>query len=300
MIKTIQKSAKTEDEAIRLALEELGLTYDDVTVEVLELPKSGVLGFGAKPAVVAVSYEAPDEVPEKPAAPVVEAPKPSTAKLVPTVSAPTVKAESGNRERAVHDFIDGLLVRFGVPAEVVVSDEVDGTVSVVLNASEAGALIGRRGETLDAIQHLTNYAVNSSDGKRLRINVDTENYRERRGETLEALANKTAAKVVKYRRNLTLDPMNAYERHVIHTALQDHELVSTHSVGSEPNRRVVVVYGKSVSESPREFSRGNRGGQRRDSRPTRNDVPKAVAPAPEATPAPTQSTPVNPTVREWA
>ena len=329
MIKTIQKSAKTEEEAVRLALEELGLTHDDVSVEIIELAKSGVLGFGAKPAVVAISYEVSDE-PEPKAATTPEPKDSPKANLVtnsPRSSAPAPKdaakpvpvaVPNGVNEAAVQGFISGLLERFGVPAQVEVADEVDGTINVVLVAQEAGALIGRRGETLDAIQHLTNYAVNSADGRRLRINVDTENYRARRGETLEALASKTASKVVKYRRNLTLDPMNAYERHVIHTALQEHELVSTHSVGSEPNRRVVVTYGKegdaNRGAARGDYNRGgssrgdyrggggNRGGSRpprRDSAPRRDAAPRPEPVKLEET-KPTAPPTVDPSVREWS
>ena len=129
-----------------------------------------------------------------------------------------------------------------------IKDE-DNTISIVLTGKDPGALIGRRGETLDAIQHLTNYVINRSISDRVRVNLDAENYRQRRNEALEHLANKTAGKVIKYRRNMTLDPMNAYERHVIHSALQEHGQVSTFSVGSEPNRRVVVAYGDSGEKS---------------------------------------------------
>mgnify|MGYP002139888277 CR=1 FL=1 len=104
-----------------------------------------------------------------------------------------------------------------------------------------GAIIGRRGETLDAIQQLTNYAVNSGADKRIRVHVDAENYRAKREQSLESLARKVAAKVTKYRRSVTLEPMNAYERHVIHAALQDKAGVTTYSVGTEPNRRVVIA-----------------------------------------------------------
>ena len=105
-------------------------------------------------------------------------------------------------------------------------------------------LIGRHGETLDAIQHLTGYVVNRGVSKRTHISVDAEDYWAKREESMKSLAYKVAAKVIKYRKNMTLEPMNSYERHVIHTALQDYEEVSTYSVGSEPNRRVVVAYGK--------------------------------------------------------
>jgi spoIIIJ-associated protein len=108
-----------------------------------------------------------------------------------------------------------------------------------------GALIGHRGETLDAIQQLTGYAVNRGRSHRARIHVDAEGYRARREESLERLARKTAARVVKYRRNVTLEAMNAYERHVIHSALQDFAGVTTYSTGTEPNRRTVVAYDSS-------------------------------------------------------
>ena len=111
-------------------------------------------------------------------------------------------------------------------------------------ARRLGGLIGRRGETLDAIQQLTGYAVNHGQSKRVRIHIDAEGYRAKREESLERLARKVAGKVVKYRRNVTLEPMNAYERHVIHTALQDYPDVTTYSTGTEPNRRTVVAYSR--------------------------------------------------------
>ena len=113
---------------------------------------------------------------------------------------------------------------------------------VVLQGHGLGAIIGRRGETLDAIQQLTNYSVNRSQSKRVRIHVDAEGYRAKREESLQRLAVKVAGKVVKYRKNMTLEPMNAYERHVIHAALQDYPNVTTYSTGVEPNRRTVVAY----------------------------------------------------------
>ena len=118
----------------------------------------------------------------------------------------------------------------------------DGSYKVVLQGQGLGAIIGRRGETLDAIQQLTNYAVNRGQSKRVRIHIDAENYRAKREESLQRLAVKVAGKVVKYRKNVTLEPMNAYERHVIHSALQDYPDVTTYSTGTEPNRRTVVAY----------------------------------------------------------
>ena len=123
-----------------------------------------------------------------------------------------------------------------------VTETEKGRYSVVLEGQKLGQLIGRRGETLDAIQQLTNYAVNSGREKRIRVHVDAENYRAKREQSLERLANKVAGKVVKYRRSVTLEPMNAYERHVIHTALQEVPGVTTYSTGVDPNRRVIVAY----------------------------------------------------------
>ena len=111
-----------------------------------------------------------------------------------------------------------------------------------LSGKGMGVVIGRRGETLDAIQHLTNYAVNHGSDKRVRVHVDAENYRLKREQSLQHLAKKVAGKVVKYRRSVTLEPMNAYERHVIHATLQDMDRITTYSVGTEPNRRVVIEY----------------------------------------------------------
>ena len=160
-------------------------------------------------------------------------------------------AEPGSVEERIEQFIKGLLEHMGSDAVPHAVKKEDDTYCVELVGENLGILIGRRGETLDAIQHLTNYAVNRGKQKRLRINVDAENYRLKREESLQHLARKVAGKVVKYRRNITLEPMNAYERHVIHAALQDHPDVTTFSTGTEPNRRIVVSYsrGKAPAQS---------------------------------------------------
>ena len=142
----------------------------------------------------------------------------------------------------VRAFLDGLLQHMDAAAQVTVYQPEKGRYKVILEGEKLGALIGRRGETLDAIQQLTNYSVNRGSDKRVRIHVDAENYRLKREQSLQHLARKVAAKVIKYKRNVTLEPMNAYERHVIHTALQDVENVTTYSMGTEPNRRVIVAY----------------------------------------------------------
>lgn len=236
MIKSIEKSAKTEDLAIAAALEELGLSRDDVTVEILERAKSGFLGFGASPAKVKVSYEVPDEVVEEPVVEVAEA----------AVEA-DVAFENPAHEK-VYNFVNGLLEHMGVHANLEITDKEDGGINVNLSGKGMGVVIGRRGETLDAIQHLTNYAVNHGSEKRLHVSVDAEAYRAKREEALVRLAEKMAAKAIKYKRSMALEPMNSYERHVIHAALQDYEGVSTSSIGTEPNRRVVVAYEKPQQE----------------------------------------------------
>lgn len=237
MIKSIEKSAKTEDLAIAAALEELGLSRDDVTVEILERAKSGFLGFGASPAKVKVSYEVPDEVVEQPA-PVVAEPAAEEA----------TQCENTAHEK-VYNFVNGLLEHMGVRANIEITDKEDGGINVNLSGKGMGVVIGRRGETLDAIQHLTNYAVNHGSEKRLHVSVDAEAYRAKREEALVRLAEKMAAKAIKYKRSMALEPMNSYERHVIHAALQDYEGVSTSSIGTEPNRRVVVAYEKPQQEA---------------------------------------------------
>ena len=254
----IDVTGKTEEEAIQSALAQLGMERDDVSVEILERAKSGFLGIGSSPARVRVTYG--QEEPEAPAAPVqpekkpeqpktrkpeppkapVKAPEPPKAAQAPA-AAPEQSVLDDNARR-ITEFLTGLLEHMDSPAQVQVTETEKGRYSVVLEGQKLGQLIGRRGETLDAIQQLTNYAVNSGREKRIRVHVDAENYRAKREQSLESLARKVAAKVTRYRRSVTLEPMNAYERHVIHAALQDVPGVNTYSIGSEPNRRVVVSY----------------------------------------------------------
>ena len=145
------------------------------------------------------------------------------------------------KAQAIRKFLTGLLEQMETPAEIKVYLPEKDRYKVFLEGPRMGALIGRRGETLDAIQQLTSYAVNRTGG-RVRVQLDAEGYREKREQSLQNLARKVAGKVVKYRRSVTLEPMNAYERHVIHTALQDVPGVTTYSTGVDPNRRVIVAY----------------------------------------------------------
>ena len=261
----IDVTGKTEDEAIRKALEQLHMDRDDVSVEILERAKSGFLGIGSSPARVRVTYG--QEEPEAPAAPVqpekkpeprpqpkpeqpktrkpeppkapVKAPEPPKAAQAPA-AAPEQSVPDDNARR-ITEFLTGLLEHMDSPAQVQVTETEKGRYSVVLEGQKLGQLIGRRGETLDAIQQLTNYAVNSGREKRIRVHVDAENYRAKREQSLESLARKVAAKVTRYRRSVTLEPMNAYERRLVHIALRGNDAVDTHSEGSDPDRHVVIV-----------------------------------------------------------
>lgn len=245
MIKSLEMRGRTEDEAIAAALKELGLDRDDVSVQVVERAKSGFLGIGASPAVIRVEYEAPDE-PEEEA--------PAAAPEVKVEEAPAAPVDECEDYKAIRSFLTGLLERMGTEAQIEISPR-DKGVSVNLSGPGMGAVIGRRGETLDAIQHLTNYVVNRSTDKHLHISVDAESYRAKREESLVRLAEKMAAKVIRYKRSMALEPMNSYERHIIHTALQNYEGVTTSSTGTEPNRRVVVSYDRPHNPSNKPQSR---------------------------------------------
>ena len=262
----IEVTGKTEEEAVRKALTQLGLERDDVSLEILERAKSGFLGIGGSPARIRVTYgtDEPEEKKAEPTKKVEKKPEPKVEVKKPEVKpepkkqepkkpetkpvekAPEQKAAAGTCDdenaRRIREFLEGLLQHMNSPAQVNVVLEEKGRYQVTLEGEKLGQLIGRRGETLDAIQQLTNYAVNSGADKRIRVHVDAENYRAKREESLQRQAVKVAGKVVKYRKNVTLEPMNAYERHVIHTALQDHPNVTTYSTGTEPNRRTVVAY----------------------------------------------------------
>lgn len=255
MLKWIETTGKTERDALNKALKELGLEEDDISIEVITRAKTGFLGIGSCPAKIRVTYEVPDEpapVAEEPAptvepeAPAESAPAPTAEPVEAPVEAPVMEADPERKEK-IETFLTGLLERLEVPAEIKLQVNEAGIYQVELVGKNLGALIGRRGETLDAIQQLTNYAVNRGQSKRIRIHIDAENYRAKREESLQRLARKTAGKALKYRRNMMLEPMNAYERHVIHAALQSYNpAISTYSTGTEPNRRIVVVFDKNV------------------------------------------------------
>lgn len=205
MVKFIETEAASIDAAVSIALEQLKMDRDSVTVEVLEKGKNGFFGLGAIPARVRVSYE------ESPAL---------TAK----------------------EFVDGILEKMGINGEAFIDkNSEEDHIRLDIRGEDMGAVIGRRGDTLDAIQYLTSLSVNRDLEEHVRVSIDTENYRQKREESLERLARKIAGKVMKYKKNMTLEPMNPYERRIIHAALQDYKGITTYSTGSEPNRRVVVA-----------------------------------------------------------
>ena len=202
-------SAKTVDAALTEATIQLGTTSDQIEFEVIEKGSSGLLGFGSKNAVIRArkKYSPEDDA---------------------------------------RDFLVNVTAAMGLDVEVKIEmDEESHTMDIELTGDEMGVLIGKRGQTLDALQYLANLAVNKKSEEYLKIKVDTEDYRKRRKDTLEGLAKNIAFKVKRTKRAVSLEPMNPYERRIIHSALQADRYVSTHSEGDEPFRHVVVTLKRS-------------------------------------------------------
>jgi len=201
---TIEKSAKTVQEAISAALEELNADENEVEIEVIDEGNKGIFGIiGTKLARVRVTL----------------------------LDTPAKKAQ---------DFLEDIFSKMGIAPEMELTEE-DDTLSIKIKGKDIGIIIGRRGETLDSLQYLTSLVANKNDGKYKRVIIDVENYRQKREETLIKLANRLADRVVKYKKSVTLEPMNPYERRIIHSTLQNHKSVETYSVGEEPNRKVVIA-----------------------------------------------------------
>ncbi len=202
-----EKKAKTVDEAVNQALAELGASKDEVDIEIIEETK-GLFGIlGSKEVKVRVTLREREEV--------------TRAK----------------------EFIKNVTDKLGMNIEQEASyNEEDKLLKIELKGEELGLLIGRRGETLDSIQYLTNIFVNKKSDDYVKVTIDAENYRARREEALVSLAKRTASKAVKYRKNMIIEPKNPYERRIIHEALQDYPEVTTYSVGEDPNRKVIVAY----------------------------------------------------------
>ena len=201
----IEISAKTVDDAVIAACQQLSITSDKLEYEVVEEGKAGIFGFGAKPAIIKARAKA-------------------------------------TLQDNVKAFLNDVFAAMNI--EVVVNveyNEEEKSMNINLVGDDMGMLIGKRGQTLDSLQYLVSLVVNKETEDYIRVKVDTENYRERRKATLENLAKNMAHKVKRIRRSVTLEPMNPYERRIIHAALQDDKYVSTHSEGDEPYRRVVIT-----------------------------------------------------------
>lgn len=206
-MKETVKKGKTVDDAVEAALAELGVGKDDVEITVLTEGNKGLFGLGSKEAEVKV----------------------------------TVIEKSS--EEIARDFLNTVLEGIGLEASVNISTDEE-RMNIEISGESMGVIIGRRGETLSALQYLTSLVVNRKTEGYTKISIDTENYKKKREESLIKLANKTAEKVIKYRRNITLDPMNPYERRIVHSSLQGNDKISTFSTGDEPMRRVVVALKK--------------------------------------------------------
>lgn len=294
----IDVTGKTEEEAIRTALSQLGLERDDVSVEILERSKSGFLGIGSSPAKVRVSYELDvAEEPEVPQAKPAEKkpvekkpegkPEPAPEKQPEQPAAPVSETEDADRIRA---FLTGLLEHMDCRAQVKVYEEEKNRYKVILEGQRLGALIGRRGETLDAIQYLASLVANRGEGEYIRLSIDSGNYREKRARTLEALARKLANQAVRTGRSITLEPMNPYERRIIHGAVSTVKGATSSSTGVEPNRRVVIsstvppTGGKEGSREGGRGGRNGRGGNRRGNGGRGNGGERRSRPAGERRP----------------
>lgn len=236
-MKVVRKNGKTIDIAVQLALEELGVERDQVEINVIEQPTKGMLfGIGAKDAVVEVTYHEP------------------VAAAEPAETADT--AESANPGADAIAFLTPVFEALKIQPEYQITEK-DGIHWVTFQGKGLGVLIGRRGETLDALQYLTNLAVNRQFEEKNRIVLDVEGYRATRAETLTNLAKKMANKARRSHRDMILEPMSPHERRVIHMALQDEEDIRTVSVGEEPYRKVII---KLVgNENDRYEHRDNRG-----------------------------------------
>ena len=288
MVKEAIATGQSIEEAVANAKSALGAPFDaEVHIDIVERPKKKVLGiFGGAPAKVRAYYEAPDEKPakapskksEKPQkknseakAPkaAVEAKAQPEAKSEDVVSNKKVEISSNPALQAAADYLKEIVLGMGCEkAEITAFETAENEIILELDCGEDyGIVIGRRGETLDSIQYLTRLAANKkkSESDYSRISINVGNYREKRKQTLSELAKKNAAKVLKYGRNFSFEPMNPYERRIIHTTVQEIEGVSSHSVGSDSERRVVITLAegdKPTHPSKRGYNRGGRGGRR--------------------------------------
>ena len=233
-------SAKTVDDAITAACQDFFVTSDKLDYEVLEEGSSGFLGIGAKPALIKARVKEDKEIVKE----TVKEPVKEVLKEEKTFVKETAKVsnvDAGEVEEAAKKFLGEVFD--AMEMEVIVDakyDDAEKALDVDMRGEEIGILIGKRGQTLDSLQYLVSLVVNRDQADYIRVKLDTENYRQRRKETLENLAKNIAYKVKRTKRPVSLEPMNPYERRIIHSALQNDRYVTTHSEGEEPFRRVVV------------------------------------------------------------
>ena len=245
---------RTKSDAITDACRHFSIPSDKLDYEVVEEGKAGFLGMGAKPAVIRARVK--EEVHEEVIEPVKLADEP-VGESAPETPAGIVDIDL---EAVSKKFLCDVFAAMGIQVEIEAKyDDSQKTLEVDLSGDEMGVLIGKRGQTLDSLQYLISLVVNKGTAEYIRVKVDTENYRQRRRETLENLAKNIAYKVKRTRRPVSLEPMNPYERRIIHSALQNDKYVTTHSEGDEPFRRVVVTPKKDSSYNDNRGYRGNRG-----------------------------------------
>ncbi len=244
---------KTKSDAITEACRHFSIPSDRLHYEVVDEGIAGFLGMGARPAVVKARVK---EQREDVIEPVVTAETPVTA----SAAVEAEKTVDIDVEAVSKKFLADVFAAMGIAVEISATyNDPQKSLEVELSGDEMGVLIGKRGQTLDSLQYLISLVVNKGTGEYIRVKVDTENYRQRRRETLENLAKNIAYKVKRTRRPVSLEPMNPYERRIIHSALQNDKYVTTHSEGDEPFRRVVVTPKRESSYSDSKSYRGNKG-----------------------------------------
>lgn len=244
----VEFTGKTVDAALDAALDQFRTSSDCVEYEVLEKESNGLLGLFSKPAKIRVRLKEDAEVLEEPVETV------QSEKV--TEERPVVSADESEIVKTAENFLKEVCDKMGVEASIEVTCALeDSRININIVGKDMGLLIGKRGQTLDALQYLTSLVVNKESGTYYKVKLDTENYRARRRETLENLARNLSSKVKKTKKSVALEPMNPYERRIIHSALQYDKFVETYSEGEEPNRKVVIAMKKEY----RNYN-GNRGG----------------------------------------
>lgn len=257
----VEFKGTTKNEAITAACTHFSIPSNKLDYEVIEEGKAGFLGIGAKPAVIKARVkEESEETTQKNETVNIITEDP----VIASVKEAAEKIEDIDVESVAKKFLEDVFKAMNLTVHMDIKyNESLKNLDVELSGDEMGVLIGKRGQTLDSLQYLISLVVNKGTNEYVRVKVDTENYRERRKETLENLAKNISYKVKRTRRSVSLEPMNPYERRIIHSALQNDKYVTTHSEGEEPFRRVVVVPKKDANYSERgSYGRGgyNRGG----------------------------------------